>query len=119
MGCQGYPQGKQVYDVYCVNCHMPDGTGLVDLVPSLNSRHFRELDLEEMACKIKYGNKEIEDLYASFNPMPPFGNLSETDISNLINYLNSQWGKKNQMTSPQAVTDALINCEFNPEKTTK
>ncbi|RLD22238.1 MAG: hypothetical protein DRI69_01760 [Bacteroidetes bacterium] len=118
-GCQGYPQGEQVYDSYCINCHMSDGSGLGTLVPSLNSQRFRDLTLEEMACKIKYGNKEIEDFYASFNPMPHFTNLSDTDISNLINYLNSQWGQRDQMTSPQEVNEALVDCEFNPERATK
>lgn len=118
-GCQDYPQGERVYDIYCINCHMPDGSGLGALIPSLNSQRFYDLSLEEIACKIKYGNKEIEDFYASFNPMPQFTNLSETDISNLINYMNSQWGQTHQMTSPQEVSEALMNCEFNPDRTTK
>jgi len=119
IGCQEFPQGERVYDMYCVNCHMPDGSGLGALVPSLNSPVYRSLSLEHIACKIKYGDKEIEDMYASFNPMPTFTNLSETDISNLINYINSQWGQATHMTSPQEVSVALLNCEFNPERTTK
>ncbi len=117
-GCQEYPQGERVYDAYCINCHMLDGSGLGTLIPSLNSQRFRELSLEEMVCKIKYGNKEIEDFYASFNPMPHFTNLSETDISNLINYMNTQWGETSLMTSPQEVSDVLTNCEFNPDRPT-
>jgi len=98
---------------------MPDGSGLGTLVPQLNSPRYRSLSLNQVVCKIKYGNQDVEDIYASFNPMPTFTNLSDTDISNLINYINSQWGHPYQMTSPQAVKDALSNCELDTEKATK
>jgi cytochrome c551 len=114
-GCHEFPQGKQVYDAYCLNCHSADGSGLGALIPPLNSPGFQELSIDQVACKIKFGNKKVEDFYASFNPMPIFTNLSETDISNLINYMNSQWGSESHMTSPQEVGDALSNCEFNPD----
>jgi mono/diheme cytochrome c family protein len=118
-GCQEFPQGERVYETYCVNCHMPDGSGLGTLIPALNSQRYRDLSIDQVVCKIKYGNNEVEDIYASFNPMPSFTNLSETDISNLINYINTQWAQKGKMTAPQEVSNALLDCGLNLEKTSK
>lgn len=117
--CADYPQGEEVYNAYCLNCHSADGSGLGALIPALNGPRYRELGVEHIACKIKFGNKKVEDFYAAFNPMPIFTNLSETDISNLLNYMNSQWGDTRHMVTPQEVGEALSGCEFNPEKASK
>lgn len=98
---------------------MSDGSGLGTLVPPLGSANYLDLSLGQVACKIKYGDYEGEDMYASFNPMPTFTNLSDTDISNLINFINAQWGHKGQMTSPQAIAEALSGCDHNTGNATK
>jgi mono/diheme cytochrome c family protein len=118
VSCQEFPQGEEVYNAYCLNCHSSDGSGLGTLIPPLNGSRFQELELEYVACKIKFGNPMVEDFYAAFNPMPTFSNLSETDISNLLNYMNSEWGNTSTMTSPQEVKDVLSLCQFNPERET-
>ncbi len=114
ISCQQYPQGKQLYNAYCINCHMADGSGLVGLVPSYHDPHFLSFELDEMTCKIKYGstrNPNIEFSGEGFNPMPEFTNLNDTEISNIINYINTHWGNKTFITSPRQVREALDACE--------
>lgn len=98
---------------------MPDGSGLGKLVPSFGTAEFRNQGLDEVVCKVKYGNSDAEDIYSSFNPMPSFTNLSETDISNLLNYINFQLANKNASVSPQDVLDALSNCQPDTDDATK
>ena len=93
---------------------MADGSGLVGLVPSFHEQRFQSMTLDQITCKIKIGssyNTDPEYSGEGFNPRPEFTNLNDTEISNLINYININWGNKEFITSPQRVRDALNTCK--------
>jgi len=53
-----YPQGKILYENFCVSCHMPDGTGLKSLIPTLVKADYLLENPLKTACIIRYGIKD-------------------------------------------------------------
>lgn len=89
-----YYQGHSIYDSVCANCHMEDGTGLKGLIPPLaNSDYLRDNQME-VACLIRYGMEgEVVVNGKTYNqPMAGIPYLTDTEIANIINYINHAWG---------------------------
>ncbi len=83
-----YAQGKVLYDKHCSPCHMNDGSGLSLLYPSLmDTKRLRTIQ-SEIPCMIKNGVAPVDSIPNS--GMTAFPNLSEIEISNIINYINTQ-----------------------------
>ena len=109
MGCQSFPRGERIFNEQCASCHMTDGTGLGALLPSLQYSEYLAANREDVSCLIRYGSPP-EDTLRLMTPMPAFPDLSETDISNLINYMNTSWGNDLPTTSPDEVAQHLGKC---------
>ena len=91
---QPYQQGEILYNNFCTSCHMEDGTGLVGNIPPLVGADYVKEDPLRMACIIRKG---IEDTIVvngvSYNqPMAAIPQLTEFEITNVINYINHAWG---------------------------
>ncbi|NNL93039.1 MAG: c-type cytochrome, partial [Saprospiraceae bacterium] len=50
-----YQQGQDLYKTNCATCHMPDGSGVNELYPSLNNLDQNSFNLSEMPCIIRNG----------------------------------------------------------------
>ena len=110
ISCQDYPRGEQIYLDKCASCHMPDGTGLGAMIPSLGYSSMLREDREGVVCLIRYGLIN-PDSAVIMTPMPGFPALSDTDLSNLINYMHTSWGNHLPLTSPDEVEAALQSCD--------
>nr|WP_183986132.1 cytochrome c [Deinobacterium chartae] len=97
--------GEKVYQANCQGCHQPSGQGIQNQFPPL-AGHVPELlaaegGREYLASVIVHGLqgqiRVKNDTYAS--AMPPFGQLSDTDVAALLNYTLSSWG--NQLPAGQ------------------
>lgn len=84
-----YAQGERVYTKLCSNCHMPDGSGLNKLIPSLTNS-LSKLSIGDQICIIKKGNN-ADSLGMAMNVMPSFDKIRPAELTNLINYLNHNW----------------------------
>lgn len=105
-----YMQGKYIYDSLCQNCHMPDGSGLEQLIPSLEKSSY--LGSARMVCIVKNGIQDtiIRDNGQLIREMPSFSKLSVTEVTNIINYINHRWDKNFKETTIIQVQEALTNC---------
>lgn len=95
-----YRQGKVLYDFHCQNCHMEDGSGLEGLIPSLEKSDMLQNPGKELACLIRNGlpvNPKTDQ------QMPPAQDMSEVEMTNIINYLNYRFS-----TQPQAIKAADV-----------
>lgn len=106
-----YMQGKRLYAVNCQNCHMEDGSGLAKLVPSLKESAI--LGSPMMSCIIRKG---VQDTIRNNNTflvreMPAFEKLSNTEVANIVNYINHSWHKDFKETHITEVEDALKSCQ--------
>ena len=113
--CQNdvFVQGERIYTTYCANCHGKDGNGLKNLYPPLNNSDYYEANTEKVPCIILNGlEDEITVNGKDFMmPMAGFSNLTDVDLTNLINYINTAWDNKLPETSLQEVKKHLANCE--------
>lgn len=105
-----YMQGKRLYTANCQNCHMEDGSGLVNLIPALQISKY--LGKPEAACILINGIQDtiFKDSAFLVRQMPSFKKLSATEITNIINYINHQWHQPFKETTIIQVENALKNC---------
>ena len=107
-----FPQGKILYENFCTNCHMDDGTGLEGVIPTLvKSDYFRENQLA-IPCAIRYGmSGEITVNGRTYNAeMPGSPRLLEFEITNIINYINTSWGNDIPILKHEQVREQLEAC---------
>ncbi|MGB9067590.1 MAG: cytochrome c [Candidatus Acidiferrales bacterium] len=81
--------GEQVFNSNCVVCHAADGTGSPTgkalKAPDLHSDAVQKLTVAEMVTQVSDGK----------NNMPPFkSTLSKDEISAVVGYVRSAFGKK-------------------------
>lgn len=91
-----YHQGRILYENFCQNCHMEDGTGLKGIIPPLKNSDFLYNNQEKLTCIIRKGITEtiLVNGKTYKQPMPGNPKLTQGDIANIINYINQAWGNK-------------------------
>ena len=88
-----YQQGKILYEISCANCHMEDGSGLEGLIPPLAGADYYRQNILESACLIRNGmnGKVVVNDRTYEQPMPNNDQLTEFEITNILNYISSTW----------------------------
>lgn len=89
-----YRQGESLYITHCASCHIDDGLGLRGVIPPLAGADYIARDSAAMACIIRNGLQgEIVVNGTTYNePMEGLPQLSDFQIANIINYINTAWG---------------------------
>lgn len=107
-----YVQGERLYSTYCSNCHGADGNGLKNLYPPLNNSDYLVENNDKVACIILNGLEDeiVVNGKDYMMPMAGFSNLTDVDITNIINYINTAWENDIAETSIQKVKTNLENC---------
>lgn len=107
-----YQQGEILYNNFCANCHMENGEGLKGLIPPLAGADWVKNNQEDLACIIRYGMKgPIEVNGRTYNEaMPGVPELSDFEITNVINFINHAWGNDYGYVKYESVKNALENC---------
>ncbi len=90
-----YVQGKQIYESYCLNCHMEDGSGLGAIYPKLKNSAYLNGMQDKLACLIYNGTQSSK---LSTVAMPAHYNIEPAAMTNLINYLSYRWGNESVIT---------------------
>lgn len=108
-----YAHGKIMYENFCVNCHMEDGSGLIGNIPPLADADYLQNHEDKLACIIRYGiAEEIVVNGKKYNqPMPGVPQLTDVEIANIINYINHEWGNDNGYTNVKSVQTQLEGCK--------
>lgn len=107
-----YTQGKILYENFCENCHMRDGSGLEGLIPPLAGADFLKHNPEKIPCIIRKGLNEpiVVNGQTYDQEMSAVPNLSDFEITNVINYINSAWGNDYGYVKLEDVRRALEAC---------
>ena len=113
--CQNniYAQGERIYNTYCANCHGDDGNGLKNLYPPLNNSDYYKDHQDKVACIVLNGFEDEIKVNGKdyMMPMAGFSNLTDIDLTNLINYINNAWDNNlPEVTVPQ-VKKYLEQCK--------
>ncbi len=110
-----YKQGELLYVKFCSNCHAVDGKGLKALIPPLAGADYLQRRQDQLGCIIKYGLSEkiIVNGVEFEQPMPGVPQLSDFEITNIINYINQAWGNDYGYVKIADVRNSLKNCNKN------
>lgn len=105
-----YMQGKRLFEKKCANCHMEDGSGLSNLIPPIKNSAY--LGKAEMVCVLYRGFQDTvwKDSAYLVKYMPSFKQLSVTEYTNLINYINHQWHSSFEEMYLPVIEEALKDC---------
>ena len=108
-----YAQGERLYRSYCQNCHMNDGSGLKKLIPPLNNADYLQKYPEKVACLIRNGINEKIKVNGTFyeQAMPGYPELTEAQVTNIINYVNNSWDNSIGFTPLDSVFIWLDDCK--------
>lgn len=110
-----YPQGKILYENFCANCHMDNGSGLEGLIPPVVGSDYLRDQIRGTACIIRYGREEPMEVNGRqyIQPMPASPQLSDFEINNIINYMRHAWGNDYGYVKLEEVRQALEDCNLN------
>lgn len=102
--------GAKLYERHCANCHMEEGQGLKNLIPSLASSLYVQSHGADMACLLYHGSVPATDSTRR-QLMPANPDLSALELASLINFLKNSWGNSGESVKVQDVEAALKQCQ--------
>lgn len=107
-----YQQGEALYTYYCSNCHMEDGSGLEGLIPPLAQADWLRDNQAVLPCIIRKGIEGpiIVNGRTYEQAMAGIPELTETEITNIINYMNQAWGNDYGYIQLTRVMENLKTC---------
>lgn len=97
--------GRKVYEKNCSVCHQPNGQGLSGVFPPLAKSDYLMKDknkgvniiLNGLSGKIKVNGVNYD------NSMPSHSFLTNSEIAEVANYINSSWGNNNGLVTESFV----------------
>ncbi len=92
---------------------MEDGTGLAGVIPPLAGSDYLETEREKLPCLIRNGIKGemVVNGKVYSTEMPGVPQLTEFEITNVINFINTSWGNNFEVVKHLNVRKALNNCK--------
>lgn len=107
-----YPAGKRYYNAYCGNCHMEDGKGLSELIPTLHNSTYIANNQDQLPCIIRYGIKStVADSSSDVQlSMPAHPQLNDIEVLNICNYINNTWGNSVEQININEMKERLEKC---------
>jgi mono/diheme cytochrome c family protein len=102
-----YSQGEMIYQFYCSNCHMADGSGLGKLIPALETSRLTLSEPQKLVCLIRKGMPTNPE---TGQTMPANATLNEVELTNLINFLGAKYARSPQTVQVDEVKKMLAGC---------
>lgn len=101
-------RGQQVFSTTCIVCHQKNGGGVPRMNPPLIQTKYVLGDKSQLIQIVLKGlNQPIEVEGETYNNvMPPFAQLTDEQIADVLTYVRNSFGNK-----ASAVTPALVKAE--------
>jgi len=97
-------RGKDVYTAYCTSCHMEQGEGIEDVYPPLAKSDYMMADKKRSVQQIIKGvSGEIKVKGKTYNSEMPGLDLSDQEVSDVLNYVRNSFGNKGEAVTPDQV----------------
>lgn len=94
---QSVADGKEIYDDFCLQCHMANGEGVKGAFPPLAKSDYLN-DIDQSIHAIKYGLKgPIKVNGVSYNGNMINQGLDEEEIADVMNYILNNWGNSSTL----------------------
>ncbi|GAB3222352.1 hypothetical protein GCM10027346_00050 [Hymenobacter seoulensis] len=105
-------EGAKLYATHCASCHGDQGQGLQRLIPPVANADYIAKYRAELPCVIRKGLKgPLVVNGVDYNQvMPGHEDLTDSQITNLLNFLQTNWGNKNQPYTIREASELLARC---------
>ena len=102
-------RGKEVYDLYCQNCHMADGKGMAEINPPLAKADYMKKPANTLIDVILKGSTASITVNGKkfLGAMPAQDYLNDEQIADVLNYIKNSWGNK----IPGVITPAMVKAK--------
>jgi len=97
-------KGQEVYNSYCMSCHMSEGEGIPGAFPPLAGADYLMEDKERSIRVVMYGLEgEIQVNGTTYNSvMTPMG-LTDEEVAHVLNYIRNSWGNEGEVVTFEEV----------------
>lgn len=90
-------RGQEVYQNFCIQCHLAEGQGVPNAFPPLAPSDFLETQTAAVIAGLKYGMQgEIVVNGQTYNGNMPAQGLENDEIADVVNYIRNSWGNQNR-----------------------
>lgn len=104
-------EGQRLYTQHCQSCHMEDGSGLRGLIPPIAKADYLQTHRDELACMIRHGiDGPMVVNGIEYNKEMPGVHLRADEMTNLLNYIQTNFGNKNERYTLPEVKRMLETC---------
>ncbi len=89
---ESYKRGKDVFNDFCVTCHLSNGKGVPGNFPPLDGSDWLTKKRTESIHAIKYGlSGPIKVNGEEYNSVMVQMGLSDQEVADVMNYINNSW----------------------------
>jgi mono/diheme cytochrome c family protein len=108
-------QGERLYATNCASCHGDQGQGLARLIPPLAGADYLATHRDELPCLLRHGQSHaiVVNGVSYQQVMPGNAQLSPSQLTNLLNYIESHWG--NQSPAPRTIPEVQQQLQLCPQ----
>jgi nitrite reductase (NO-forming) len=97
-------RGKEVYTLYCQNCHMENGQGMEGVNPPVAKTTYLKDTKKNIGIILNGQTGEITVNGKKYNAiMNPLNYLDDKQIADVLNYIRNSWGNKYPIVTPAQV----------------
>lgn len=97
-------RGEELYISYCLSCHMDQGQGIENIYPPLAKADYLMADKNRSIDQILRGAKgEMTVNGKKYDMEMPGFDLTDEEVSDLLNYIRNSWGNKGAAVTPADV----------------
>ena len=102
---QSIEDGSEIYQDFCVQCHLNNGKGVVNVFPPLAQSDYLITNLDASIRGLKYGLRgEITVNGKSYNGVMTKQGLDNEEIADVMNYILNNWDNK----AEEKITEARV-----------
>ncbi|MEO1052358.1 MAG: cytochrome c [Bacteroidota bacterium] len=100
-------RGSDIYATTCSACHMQTGEGISGVFPPLAKSDYLMADITRSIRQIIYGaDGEMVVNGVTYNGQMAALDLSDEQVSDVLNYVRNSWGNKGEIVTPADVKAA-------------
>ncbi len=109
---EGPPDGAELYEKHCANCHGKEGEGLRSLYPPLAGSDYLRDHQSELPCMMIHGMEgPIVVNGKTYNlAMPGVETLTGTQVYKITKYINSSWGNDFETAEKEKIKYMVERC---------
>jgi len=97
-------RGKEVYNTQCITCHMEKGEGIEGVFPPVAKSDYLMADKNRSIKQILEGaSGEMTVNGKTYNGEMPAIDLTDEQVSDVLNYVRNSWGNKGAAVTPAEV----------------